>query len=192
MGFIGGGAILKYGASILGLTTAGSLWATASVGVAFGSGLYLLRSAVVLLIVFSLWPLNRIIDHVRHRRMSRHRVRLALSGLEVLSDVYARLRSARVEVLGIQSQRVSKSRYEVVLDLETRPAFDWAIWPWSSPRQAMWKWSNLGSIRIDHGMSESARRHHAETRTTDTRTPDHMAGTGRPSDQPDRSEETHE
>jgi len=40
IGFIGAGAILKYGSKIEGTTTAASLWATAAVGVTVGVGLF--------------------------------------------------------------------------------------------------------------------------------------------------------
>lgn len=51
IGFIGGGAILKEGSSIKGLTTAAGLWAVASLGMAAGAGLYticLLGTAIIL------------------------------------------------------------------------------------------------------------------------------------------------
>lgn len=38
IGFIGGGAILHYGISVFGLTTAATLWVTASIGMAIGTG----------------------------------------------------------------------------------------------------------------------------------------------------------
>ncbi len=38
IGFIGGGCVLRHGTSIYGLTTAATLWATASVGMACGCG----------------------------------------------------------------------------------------------------------------------------------------------------------
>ena len=41
IGFLGGGAILRHGASIRGLTTAASIWATAALGVTVGAGRYL-------------------------------------------------------------------------------------------------------------------------------------------------------
>src|SRR5881227_3775449 len=41
VGFLGAGAILKEGASIRGLTTAASLWATAAIGLAVGLGSFL-------------------------------------------------------------------------------------------------------------------------------------------------------
>ncbi len=40
IGFIGGGVVLHHGVSIYGLTTAASLWITASVGMAVGTGSY--------------------------------------------------------------------------------------------------------------------------------------------------------
>lgn len=115
IGFIGGGAILKYGPSIRGLTTAGSLWATAGVGFAFGSGLVILGAGVTAVILFVLWPFNLLIDRLRSGREGRLTIRLALSRLESLSDVYASLRSARVQVIGIESRRIGKGHYEVDL-----------------------------------------------------------------------------
>src|SRR3954467_3075189 len=40
VGFLGGGAILKEGANVRGLTTAASLWVTAALGLAFALGSY--------------------------------------------------------------------------------------------------------------------------------------------------------
>lgn len=45
IGFIGGGAILKSGASVRGLTTAATLWMSAAVGVTAGSGAWALTVA---------------------------------------------------------------------------------------------------------------------------------------------------
>src|SRR6266487_6701615 len=42
IGFLGGGAIIKYGASVRGLTTAANLWITAAIGNAVGIGMLLL------------------------------------------------------------------------------------------------------------------------------------------------------
>ncbi len=40
IGFIGGGTVLRHGATVLGLTTAATLWAVASIGMACGAGMY--------------------------------------------------------------------------------------------------------------------------------------------------------
>lgn len=41
VGFLGGGAILRHGATVRGLTTAASLWVTAAVGLAVGLGFWI-------------------------------------------------------------------------------------------------------------------------------------------------------
>jgi len=40
IGFLGAGAIMRYGASVRGLTTAASIWAVAAVGLATGAAMY--------------------------------------------------------------------------------------------------------------------------------------------------------
>jgi putative Mg2+ transporter-C (MgtC) family protein len=58
IGFLGAGAILRYGATIKGLTTATSLWTMAGVGLAVGAGHILVAVAVTLLILAVLILLN--------------------------------------------------------------------------------------------------------------------------------------
>lgn len=56
IGFLGAGAILRFGFNIKGLTTASTLWTTAMVGMAIGYGYYLvaLFSVFIMLIVLTL------------------------------------------------------------------------------------------------------------------------------------------
>ena len=54
VGFLGGGAILKEGATVRGLTTAASLWVTAAVGLAVALGGYSLAAVTTIGLVFSL------------------------------------------------------------------------------------------------------------------------------------------
>ena len=54
VGFLGGGAILKDGFSVRGLTTAASLWVTAAVGLAVALGGYSIAALSTLALVFSL------------------------------------------------------------------------------------------------------------------------------------------
>ena len=64
IGFLGGGAILKYGGSIRGLTTAASLWVTAAVGTAVGLGALVLAAAtagITLLALAGLRPLRALL-----------------------------------------------------------------------------------------------------------------------------------
>ncbi len=54
IGFIGGGCVLRHGTSIFGLTTAATLWATASVGMACGCGKFSLAILCAILSVATL------------------------------------------------------------------------------------------------------------------------------------------
>jgi putative Mg2+ transporter-C (MgtC) family protein len=54
IGFLGGGTILRHGATIKGLTTAANLWLTASVGLAVGLGFPLVAAATTGLALFTL------------------------------------------------------------------------------------------------------------------------------------------
>jgi putative Mg2+ transporter-C (MgtC) family protein len=117
IGFLGAGAIIKYGTSIRGLTTAGSLWATAAIGMAAGAGQIIVAVVGTAIVVFSLWPLNRIVDRLRIGRDRTVRVRLQLGALDRVGAITAELAAHRIEIAGIQAHRSGKSRFEVELDL---------------------------------------------------------------------------
>jgi putative Mg2+ transporter-C (MgtC) family protein len=69
IGFLGAGAILREGLSVRGLTTAGSLWVVAAIGMGAGAGYYWAAIAGTALTIFALWPLRLVtsetIDRVR-------------------------------------------------------------------------------------------------------------------------------
>lgn len=60
VGFLGAGAIIQSRGTVIGLTTAATIWTVASVGMAFGAGLYLLGSAGTILAVVTLLTLSPI------------------------------------------------------------------------------------------------------------------------------------
>jgi putative Mg2+ transporter-C (MgtC) family protein len=83
IGFLGAGAILRAGISVRGLTTAASLWATASIGLSVGAGSIVLAVLGTIIILFALAPLNAIIRRLpRHRRVPV-RLRLTLPSAEL-------------------------------------------------------------------------------------------------------------
>jgi putative Mg2+ transporter-C (MgtC) family protein len=121
IGFLGAGAILKYGTSIRGLTTAASLWATAAIGMAAGAGAWAIGAVGAVIVIFSLWPLEVVINRLRLRDERSLRVRLTLARLEALGGVSSALAVQRVEISGINTQRLGKGRYEVELVLHLPP-----------------------------------------------------------------------
>ena len=67
IGFLGAGAILKEGASIRGLTTAASLWASAAIGLAAGIGNFFAATATAVALLLSLVVLRAPRRWVRQR-----------------------------------------------------------------------------------------------------------------------------
>jgi len=69
IGFLGAGAILREGLSVRGLTTAGSLWIVAAIGMSAGAGFYWPAVVGTALTIFALWPLRiiayRALERVR-------------------------------------------------------------------------------------------------------------------------------
>lgn len=59
LGFLGAGAILKEGRTIQGLTTAASMWTTAAVGMAIGTGAWFIAICATLTIWFILVVIQR-------------------------------------------------------------------------------------------------------------------------------------
>ena len=62
IGFLGAGAILKFGADIRGLTTAASIWTVAAIGLAVGAGLYTAAAVAAAFILFALIILDQVTD----------------------------------------------------------------------------------------------------------------------------------
>lgn len=59
IGFLGAGAIIRYGVTVRGLTTAASLWVVAAVGLAVSLGHYLTGSVTAGIALLTLWALRR-------------------------------------------------------------------------------------------------------------------------------------
>jgi len=121
IGFLGAGAILKYGTSVRGLTTAASLWATAGVGMAAGAGAWVVAVVTTVLIVFSLGPLNWVISRLRLRGQDLVRLRVLAGKLEALGAISRTLTANKIDIAGVSSQRLGKGRYEIELELRPPP-----------------------------------------------------------------------
>jgi putative Mg2+ transporter-C (MgtC) family protein len=121
IGFLGAGAILKYGTSVRGLTTAASLWVTAAIGMALGAGVWVVGLVTALIVILSLGPLRALVRRVNRTRGQTIEMHLAASRLGALGDVSALLRQRRVEISSVNSERVQKGRYSIEFSLRLRP-----------------------------------------------------------------------
>ncbi len=72
IGFLGAGAILRYGFNVKGLTTATSLWTMAIVGMAVGAGYYLIGVVTTALMLIVLGLLNVIENRFVRTSVSRY------------------------------------------------------------------------------------------------------------------------
>jgi putative Mg2+ transporter-C (MgtC) family protein len=71
IGFIGAGTILRERGSIVGLTTAATIFVTASVGMAAGGGLYITAIFATIVILVALAVLGKLEDHFESRRQRK-------------------------------------------------------------------------------------------------------------------------
>lgn len=66
IGFLGAGAIIQMKGSVRGLTTAAGLWMTACIGLAIGTGMYVVGTVAAVLILLVL----RLLDRLEHKLLN--------------------------------------------------------------------------------------------------------------------------
>ena len=77
IGFLGAGVILKENLAVRGLTTAASIWITASIGIMIGIGLYYAAGAAVVVVLVALSSFRWIEAKVPSLHYSRLEIRQA-------------------------------------------------------------------------------------------------------------------
>ena len=116
IGFLGAGTILQSRGSIVGLTTAATIWVVAAIGMAVGARAYLEALEATILVFFSLRALSRVEDLLTHRR-SRLRYHLSVAPDPALVDVVEQLfRSHRMRV-STASVEKEEDHYELSVDV---------------------------------------------------------------------------
>ena len=96
--FLGAGVIFKHGSTVKGLTTAAGIWATAGIGLAIGSGMFILGLFTTAVIAIFQILMHRF--RVGADAMVTNRLRFAVQGpADVVSRVTAHLEENRVHIL---------------------------------------------------------------------------------------------
>lgn len=114
VGFLGAGAIFKYGGGVRGLTTAASIWTTASIGLAAGSGLFISASAGAMLVLFCLVVLNSFEKSFIHEKITRTIVIKGADHPRFLEEIKTHLHGFKIAVKSISfSKDVIKNQIEV-------------------------------------------------------------------------------
>ncbi len=101
IGFLGAGAIVRYGVTVRGLTTAASLWAVAAVGLTVGQGFYSAALVTTVTVIVSLYVLGLIEKRILYKRVATAagvKVRFRSGGYTPLTVLLSALEQAHVTV----------------------------------------------------------------------------------------------
>lgn len=147
IGFIGGGTVLRHGATIFGITTAATLWIVASIGMACGTGNFVLAIAatiltIIVLVSVRLFEKNILISSTKN--LKRLKINLtcenaASNGIyDFIIEKYPRLR----EISKKQSKQDENiTKISVIIDINARK-------PLQSTYKAFQKIEGVESISI--------------------------------------------
>ena len=122
IGFIGGGAILKYGGRATGVTTAASLWSAAAVGLAVGVGFWpaaLVTTVIVLLALEALTPLGGLAQRLGQRRRSE--LTIVMHDATLLERVVAELQSVDAPIRQLRFGEGPDDESAVTVEFWERP-----------------------------------------------------------------------
>jgi len=103
IGFLGAGAIIQARFAVHGLTTAATIWTVAAIGIAVGSGFYLLAFLVALLVVVVLTGFKFLLAFLEKQKQiyvylitTEERASLLVDLRQVLTELHIRYSSARL------------------------------------------------------------------------------------------------
>jgi len=119
VGFLAGGAILRTGITIQGLTTAAGLWLVTAIGMCAGAGMFVESVFVTGLGILALTVFRRFED----KNLLRRRIAVVLSdGESSLDDLVGSLKKLGALVLDVDYEHRldDKKRIEVTLDVEVK------------------------------------------------------------------------
>ena len=107
IGFLGAGAIIRYGASIRGLTTAASIWAISAIGLAVGAGMYV-AAGITTVVVLAILILSRLEERMALKQPGK---KLMVS-LSVDSDINEHDLKNIIEAYGGRVKKATSRRDE--------------------------------------------------------------------------------
>jgi len=86
IGFLGAGAIMKFGFNVKGLTTAASIWVIAAIGLAIGAGMYWATTIATSILLFALIFLDIIEKWIFPAKFIKHLRIYSAAGFELKTD----------------------------------------------------------------------------------------------------------
>ena len=127
IGFLGAGAIIRYGVSVRGLTTAASLWTVAAVGLLAAKGFFSAVLVTTAVVILSLYALRQIEDRLLYPRLGPAvgvRVHFRSPGYRPLAQLVAVLQQVRVVVKEMAVEQGEDDRDTIHLFLKLPRGLD--------------------------------------------------------------------
>lgn len=118
IGFLGAGTIIRFRASVRGLTTAASLWVAAGIGLAIGGGFYQEAFFTTLIVLSSLFFLTKLEHKIIRKDWYKTLSLVAKSGpsqLEAIRDV---LSEYNAEIRDFEAKKISDDKVTLELRLK--------------------------------------------------------------------------
>jgi len=119
IGFLGAGTIIREREEIRGLTTAASLWVVAGLGLAAGAGLFVPAIATTLIVLASLFFLNRVEKAMIRRDWYKSLEIETKAGVSELQSIRGILSDYEVEIKDFDVKR-SKSSEDLILKINMK------------------------------------------------------------------------
>lgn len=117
IGFLAGGAILRTGLTVQGLTTAAGLWLVTAIGMCAGAGMYVEGAAVTVMGIVALTVFRRFED----KHVQRRRVTIVLgAGAAGVGEVVEAIRAVGAVAAGVEYERQldDKKKISVTIDVQ--------------------------------------------------------------------------
>lgn len=114
IGFLGAGTIIKNKNTVKGLTTAASLWSTACIGLALGSGLYTIALAATFFVFLTLEFFPKIEGKLSSSKYSKIKI-TTINSVGQLSRISQSFEKLHVNVLGIKTEHDVDDDDEIII-----------------------------------------------------------------------------
>ena len=105
VGFLGAGNIIVNGGQVHGITTATGLWTTACVGIAVGSGNYIIAIFMVVLMMFVMLGLRSMSQKIRTEQIN-YILKIEIDSIENTDVVINRILSEEIEIRNINIESI--------------------------------------------------------------------------------------
>jgi Uncharacterized membrane protein len=123
VGFLGAGIIFVRNNLVNGLTTAAGLWATASVGLAMGSGLYVVGIAAAVLLILMQTITHRVAYLAKVASSGVIRLTLVQEA-DAVKNMRIYLEDSRVDVASVKIHKNKKEEVKLEFEVVYPPGFD--------------------------------------------------------------------